>query len=146
MLEIRYNQWTAWLQTGVGIGVAGLGAYVAYQYTEQVKLEYGLGNLGVVVLGLLIAHMARLRLQERGVMVRFTEQEVWTKELGWQPWNKLRVVLDVGRNEQGMLKIHRPPDAARRFFAYTGVLDASTTEMKSWIQRYGAAPESGLFG
>lgn len=131
MREVRYNRWSAWLQAGLGLALAGMGIVSVFAPEEN---ELAFGGLIFVLVAAIILHRARLRLKEQDVLLRLTLDKVWTKEFGWQPWEKLVVSLEYGK--QGyILEMHKPDKFTPRFYENVSTLNIDADELKKWIKR-----------
>jgi hypothetical protein len=129
MREVKYIRWKAWVGVAFGAAVALGGLAVCRD------LAYLFPGAAIVLLGAVLVHVARLRLLENDVLLRLTPDKVWTKELGWQPWDRL--VIDLATNRQSSsLEIRRPNEFTPRFWENVAHLDISLAELRQWVARY----------
>ncbi|QDA59583.1 hypothetical protein [Hymenobacter jejuensis] len=131
MKEVKYIRWKAMVFVAFGASISFVGAYLCSDF-ERIIL-----GIAVFVFGALLMHVGRLRLRENDVLLRLTPEAIWTKEFGWQPWNKMVVELDrTQRAFTATLEIHRPNDATPRFFEYVSHLTISENELRQWLERF----------
>ena len=129
MREVKYVRWKAWVGVVFGVAVALGGLAVCRD------LDYLFPGAAIVLLGSLMAHVARLRLLENDVLLRLTPDKIWTKEFGWQPWERLVIDLDINRRSS-RLEIRRPNEFTPRFWENVAHLDISPAELRQWVARY----------
>jgi hypothetical protein len=129
MREVKYVRWKAWVGVAFGTVIA-LGGLVVCR-----DLESLFPGAAIILLGAVMAHVARLRLIENDVLLRLTPNKIWTKEFGWQPWGSLVVDLAINHRESS-LEIHWPNEFTPRFREDIAKLDISPAELRQWVERY----------
>lgn len=127
---VKYVRWRAFALAAVGLLVMGVGV---------ASVVSSLGNFAlaslVILIGAVIVHIARLRLKESDTLLILTPDRIWTKELGWQAWGNLLVILhETGGMDT--LEIRRPEDFTPRFFERVSTLNIHAHELRQWIKRF----------
>jgi hypothetical protein len=129
MREVKYSRGNAYFSLSFGLTVLAGSTYA---------LVLDFANLFFarvfMLSGAIIVQISRSRLQAKDVLLRLTPDMVWTKEFGWQPWEKLEVELkDKGKYGGLTLEIHRPNEFTPRFLESIDSLDIDEEELRQWL-------------
>ena len=128
MREVRYVRWKAILSVCIGAFVILCGLALCIEFDSFMPSI-------IVLLGAVRAYTGNLRVREKDVLLRFTPQEIWTKEFGWQAWSNLEVVLEEA-GQGYTIEIRRTGHYTPRFLEYVSNLTIDAHELKKWIQQF----------